>query len=217
MDPVYADFDEPYIPKPKNIQRRVSNTSSDGHPSDLPKLAEHVRRDSTGKLEPRSETVMIPCVQNIKECFDPRKTRPLVVSRDLPVPELIDCVDFRVTFTINGVPYTPMRVDAEVERIRLPDLPSIPLPKLSSISDPRDPRDPRRRLSQSSYPVIPALSESIPLWAHSTPSSSEPVTPTRKKISFQDYLKKSEKPEAIAEKPIDQSNAVMPVIYGPEV
>ena len=117
-----------------------------------------------------------------------------------------------------------MRVDAEVERIRLPDLPSIPLPKLSSISDPRDPRgplgdprDPRRRLSQSSYPVIPALSESIPLWAQSTPSSSEPVTPTRKKISFQDYLKKSEKPEAIAEKPIDQSNAVMPVIYGPEV
>ena len=28
MDPVYADFDEPYIPKPKNIQRRVSNTVS---------------------------------------------------------------------------------------------------------------------------------------------------------------------------------------------
>ena len=76
----------------------------------------------------------------------------------MPIPDLIDHVDFRVTFTINGVPYTPTKIEAEVEKVKLPDLPHIPLPKFQNVADPRgnaqkpagDPRDPRRRLSQTS-------------------------------------------------------------------
>ena len=76
----------------------------------------------------------------------------------MPIPDLIDQVDFRVTFTINGVPYTPTKIEPDVEKVKLPDLPHIPLPKFQNVSDPRnnsqkpagDPRDPRRRLSQTS-------------------------------------------------------------------
>ena len=82
----------------------------------------------------------------------------LKVPKDLPIPDLIDQVDFRVTFTINGVPYTPTKIEPDVEKVKLPDLPHIPLPKFQNVSDPRnnsqkpagDPRDPRRRLSQTS-------------------------------------------------------------------
>ena len=164
---------------------------------------------------------------------------------ELPIPDLIEHVDFRVTFTINGAPYTPAKVDVEIEKMKLPDLPQIPLPKLSNLSDPRmtnpadpradprgdprgdaprgDPRDPRRRLSQSTYPVNQAISSDLtiqmPLWSTPTglAANGGQSTPTRKKISISEYLKKSEKTEPNTVKPILQPNAVLPVIYGPEV
>jgi len=133
-----------------------------------------------------------------------------------------------VTFTINGAPYTPVKVESEIEKIKLPDLPQIPLPKLSNLSDPRvmdprnggsaEPRDPRRRLSQSTYPTA-ELTVQLPLWQTApgmAGNTGSPATPTRKKISISEYLKKSEKPEPTV-KPNTQSNAVLPVIYGPEV
>ena len=49
------------------------------------------------------------------------------VSDNLPVPELIECVDFRVTFTLNGHPVT--RSDESLidydDKLKLPDLPSV--------------------------------------------------------------------------------------------
>ena len=51
------------------------------------------------------------------------------MSDNLPVPDLIEYVDFRVTFTLNGHPVT--RSDESLidydDKLKLPDLPSVSL------------------------------------------------------------------------------------------
>ena len=149
------------------------------------------------------------------------------MSYDLEIPSLIDLVDFRVTFTINGLEVTPAKVNIDMDKMKLPDLPSIPLPKLASISDPRNltpeisdprvnPRDPRRRLSQNT--VIPSpISDydGVSLWTSYEGAKSN-GTPTRKKISLSDYRnKKTDKSDLNAVQPSHQP-ANLPVIYGAE-
>jgi hypothetical protein len=76
--------------------------------------------------EPRQETCHIP-TQVSREVQDPRPhlPGPAKPPSDIPIPDLIDLVDFRVTFTINGVPYQmPNDIITEVvaEKPKLPNL-----------------------------------------------------------------------------------------------
>lgn len=141
-----------------------------------------LRRESVSSNDPKTETAIIPDHPSL-ECRDPR-SRELETSSDLPVPELIECVDFRVTFTLNGQP-VPQKDDTLIDyedKMKLPDLPSIPLPKLSVLTEVTDPRDPRRRNSSPNVTRSPV--------AMLSPSG------TKKKISLSDYKSlKSKEPK----------------------
>lgn len=146
-----------------------------------------LRRESVSSNDPKTETAIIPDLQCL-ECRDPR-SRNIQVSDNFPVPDLIDCVDFRVTFTLNGHPVT--RSDESLidydDKLKLPDLPSIPLPKLSVLTEVTDPRDPRRRISSSNNAPV-------------TPNQNAVLSPSgvKKKISLSDYKQKKEpKPDNV--------------------
>ena len=121
--------------------------------------------------EPRLETCHIPTAVS-REAQDPRPhlPPPATPPSELPIPDLIDLVDFRVTFTINGVPYqmpNDIIKDVVSEKPKLPNLARKSFIKSSSF-----------------HPIILALPM---LNKQQSPKTSAPMDPRRRSISNQRY------------------------------
>lgn len=188
---LHENYSEAYVPKNRNT-----------HVRDTIQGTSRVRRPSA-PLEPRTETCHIPTTVTF-DIGDPREAIPCprVTPTDLPIPDLIEVVDFRVTFTINGAPYQmPDIVQTLSDKPKLPNLPELLMPR---VSDPRNnPIDPRRRSISSSLSPSAALDMSDH-WGQGAGS-----TPSRKKISLSDYRRnRSDKPDQTAVPP------ALPIIYG---
>jgi len=170
------NYDEPYVPKPRNHHVRDTIEGVPNRPYRRPSMP-----------EPRQETCHIP-TQVSREVQDPRPhlPGPAKPPSDIPIPDLIDLVDFRVTFTINGVPYQiPNDIITEVvaEKPKLPNL--APLPMLNQQSPKTSvPVDPRRRSVSAQSPSSSAADHPL--------AGLSGNTPMRKKISLSDYRKKSD-------------------------
>jgi len=200
-------LDEASSSKPVITLRRESVTSQ-------PPLSEH---------EPRTETQLIADQEN-RALLDPRKIVAKMGPLDLPIPDMIDFVDFRVTFTINGQPYIQPADDPMINDTyqKLPmNLPTLSLPRLSVPTTPVV-SDPRRRSTSTASttssinntmntssiethvePAVAASSFVIPTSSVLSPTSS------KKKISLSDYLnKKTEAPSSQKE----DNNKAVPIL-----